>query len=186
MKQHTIRSYGFRLLVTAWCVGAIVMVLPAYHGEVISPGAVMTIVGLQIALFGFIFGFMQPELLLMATIPITLFALSPLMLLRRLNKQYVLPALWGGLLIFSAASPIIAAFEPMYGVNERLFGFYLLPLPLVIAGLALCLLSYAGKLNRREAYLRSVGRCANCAYNLQGNPDAPCPECGHTSQADDA
>ncbi len=180
-KQHVVRRAGSVLLLAAWLAGAIVMLLPAYHGEFIAPGSATTLHGLQIAVIGFVFGFTQLELLLMATLPITLFLLTPLILLRYLRREYVLPAIWGSLLAISAVSPVIAALAPLHGVNQRLFGFYLLPLPLLIAGAALYTLGYAGLLASRQDRRATRQLCIHCGYDLRGTPTGVCPECGQAN-----
>ncbi len=182
-KQQAFRRWGVRLLGIAWAAGALIMLLPVYHGEFIAPGSPVTLQGFEVLAVALLLGFTSPSVLVTATFPSLLFIFSPLTLLRSVASANVLLAMWGGLLMLGAVSLSMGVMLiPMHGVNERLFGMYLLPLPVAIAGLALCVLSHAAVLRWREGRSVTERRCVVCGYDLRATPSGDCPECGRSNR----
>lgn len=159
-----------RPLWIAWLAASIAAVVPVYYGEV-TPGSAMTVLGFQLLLVTFAMGFADLLFFFAATLPISLFLLTPLALVSRLENCATLRRIWGLLLILSSASPIVMVLQPLSGGNRWLFGAYELPIPLLIAGVALWV----------HAPKHPAGHCRRCGYDLRATAGATCPECGEAT-----
>lgn len=138
----TAKKLGSWMLKATWAVAVVILFLPAYHGEVISPGSSLTLVSFQFILLALGTAFPNIAVILLFGGPLLLLALTPLCLLSRVLQSAELLGFFSGLLFLSALVPlaVLLIYDP--SPNQLLFGAYFWPVPLVAAGLALSALSY--------------------------------------------
>lgn len=148
--KNQMRNLAHRILISSWILAIIAMILPAYDGEFLTPGGDMLVIGIQFHLGPLIFaltamaaGYVDAISILyvlMSIFPVLLFILTPLCLGERLSRHVWILMAAGITLITSGGIWCWYAMTFASGRDTLLFGAYVLPVPLLLSGTALCLI----------------------------------------------
>jgi len=152
-KRSDRRTIGNGLVISSWLAALIVMLIPAYHGEFLTPGGVS-----MVPAFGMVFG---PAIFALAGLshgyggiehlvyPVGLlitmvsFLATPVCMMPGVARQVWLLITLAVILTLATAAWFISIFTISGTTNELLAGAYLVPAPLLAAALGLILYATA-------------------------------------------